>query len=325
MQVESGVMSRKPLVSSIMIFLDAEKFIQEAIESIFAQTYNNWELLLVDDGSTDGSTEVALRYAREHPEKVRYLEHDNHQNRGMSASRNLGISNAKGEFIAFLDADDVWMPHKLEQQVAIMESHPEVGMVYGSTQYWYGWTGNPEDSQCDYRDLVEERCGVEPNNVIEPPRLLDIFLVYENAVPCICSILMRRELVENVGGTEDRFQGQYEDQVLLVKVGLQAPVYVAGECWAKYRRHPDSSWWNAQMTGQQYSTRLFFLEWLEGYLLKLRIKDTKAWNALQAALQRCYDLTASVEILEVTRIETDSALLWGHFIDLPKPGTQVAG
>src|SRR5215212_3401935 len=136
-------MSSKPLVSAIVAFSDAERFIEEAIESVFAQTYDNWELLLVDDGSTDGSTRIALGYAERYPSKVRYLEHPGHQNRGTGASRNLGIEHAKGEYVAFLDADDVWLEHKLGQQVAVLNSHPEAGMLYGATHYWYTWTGNP--------------------------------------------------------------------------------------------------------------------------------------------------------------------------------------
>jgi glycosyltransferase involved in cell wall biosynthesis len=99
-----------PLVSVIIIFLDEERFIQEAIESVFAQTYSHWELLLVDDGSKDASTQIARRCAETNPGRVRYLEHEDHRNRGMSASRNLGLQHAKGDFIAFLDADDVWLP-----------------------------------------------------------------------------------------------------------------------------------------------------------------------------------------------------------------------
>src|SRR5215211_5603498 len=98
-----GKMSSKPRVSAIIIFLNAEKFIEEAIESVFGQTYDDWELLLVDDGSTDYSTQIALRYAEHYPEKVRYLEHPGHENRGMSAARNLGLSHARGEYVAFLD------------------------------------------------------------------------------------------------------------------------------------------------------------------------------------------------------------------------------
>src|SRR5215831_13859313 len=140
--------SNKPLVSVIIIFLDAAKFIQEAIESIFSQTHDDWELLLVDDGSTDASTGISRRYAEQFPEKVRYLEHDKHRNRGMSATRNVGVRHATGNYIAFLDADDVWLPRKLERQVALLASHPDAAMVYGPSRYWFSWTG--EEVRHDY-------------------------------------------------------------------------------------------------------------------------------------------------------------------------------
>src|ERR671932_218944 len=124
-ELGSGEMSSKPSVSVITIFLDAEKFIREAVESVLGQTYKDWELLLVDDGSTDGSTQIALEYTEQYPGKIRYLEHPGHQNRGMSASRNLGLSHSEGRYVAFLDADDVWVAHKLEQQVTILGSQPE--------------------------------------------------------------------------------------------------------------------------------------------------------------------------------------------------------
>jgi len=97
---------QKPIVSIITPFLDAQDFLQEAIESVIAQTYEHWELLLVDDGSTDKSTTIAQEYAAQYPNKIRYLDHENHQNRGKSTSRNLGIQQAKGSYITFLDADD---------------------------------------------------------------------------------------------------------------------------------------------------------------------------------------------------------------------------
>src|SRR5262245_30409625 len=119
----------EPKVSVVMIFFNAERFIGEAIDSILAQTYSSWELMLVDDGSADGSTEIAKSYARRYPAKIVYLEHEQHRNQGMSASRNLGIHYCTGKHIAFLDSDDVWLPHKLERQVAIIESQPETAMV----------------------------------------------------------------------------------------------------------------------------------------------------------------------------------------------------
>src|SRR5947199_8449305 len=123
-------MHNKPLVSVVVIFLNAEEFIQVAIESVLAQTYEEWELLVVDDGSTDKSRSIALQYVEKHPNKIRYLEHAGRQNRGMSASRNLGIANAKGEYIALLDADDVWIAKKLMHQVGRIESHHSAAMSF---------------------------------------------------------------------------------------------------------------------------------------------------------------------------------------------------
>src|SRR3989304_3254714 len=174
-------MNSKPLISVVIIFLNAEKFIKEAIESVFTQTYDNWELLLVDDGSTDKSTQVAKSYANQHRGKVHYLEHDGHINRGMSASRNLGIRKSKGTYIAFLDADDVWFPNKLEEQLKILLSYPEVS--------------------------------------------------------------------------------------------LKEQVYVSGQCWARYRIHPDQFTVKAVKAGEYDSVRFYYLKWLKDYLYKQNFKN----------------------------------------------------
>lgn len=275
-------MSNKPLVSVIISFLNGEEFIQEAIESVFAQTYDNWELLLVDDGSTDASTEVALQYAEHHPRKVRYLEHDGHQNRGASASRNLGSSNAKGEYIAFLDADDVWLPHKLEEQAAILESHPEAAMVYGPALYWYTWTASRDDI---HHDLMQE-LGVQSNTLIEPPELLTLFLRNEGATPCPSGILVRRNINENIGGFEEAFRSIYDDQVYCAKLGLEAPVLASDKCWHWYRQHPNQRCRVTVQTGQYHSARLAFLNWLQEYLSRQGVKDGEVWTALRKELWR---------------------------------------
>jgi glycosyltransferase involved in cell wall biosynthesis len=271
-------MSGKPLVSIIVPFLNEERFIEQAIQSVFAQTYANWELLLVDDGSTDASTQIATRYAEQYPEKVRYLEHSGHQNRGISASHNLGISQAKGEYIAFLDADDVWLGHKLEQQVAILRAHPEAGMLYGNSQYWYSWTGNPEDVN---RDFVPE-FGVQTDTLYKPPALLSLLYPLGSCTsPCVNSLLLRREAVKRTGGFEESFRWGYTDQGFLVKVYLKEAVYVANECWDKYRRHPDSCVAVIKTTGRYYSVRQNFLNWFEEYLSEQGVEDTGVWKLLR--------------------------------------------
>ena len=275
-------MNQQPLVSAIIIFLDGERFIEETIASIFAQSYNNWELLLVDDGSTDHSTVIAQKYAQKYPEKVFYLEHEGHQNKGMSASRNLGICQAKGEYIGFLDADDMWLPKKLEEQVALLTSHKEAAMVYGRTQIWYSWTGKPEDNQRDhFYDL-----GVQPNTLVNPPKLLLLLMLNKCQTPTTCNALIRREIFEHIGKFEDVFRTKYEDQVFFSKVLFRKPVFVAGQCWAKYRQHAQNCSEQTK-TQKYYLTRRPFLNWLGNYLLKNKVTDQKIWQVFRREMWEC--------------------------------------
>ncbi len=304
------------LVSAITVFFNCENYIEEAIESVLAQTYDNWELLLVDDGSTDGSTAIALRYAEKYPTKVRYLEHPNHENRGMSATRNLGIRNAKGEYIAFLDADNVWLPQKLEQQVATMRSQPEADIVFGLAQYWYSWTGNPEDRK---RDFLRQT-GIPSNELFHPPKLLSLLLQDKATIPATCSILIRRKILEEIGGFEEAFRGMYEDQAFFAKVYLKARVFVETTCWEKYRQHPDSTCAIAKKTGQYDPQKKLnpghqnFLKWMAEYLSKQEIKDVEIWQSLEKGLwpYRCPKLySLCFPLLQIfTGIKYQFNLIW---------------
>jgi glycosyltransferase involved in cell wall biosynthesis len=279
-------MSSNPKVTVIIIFLNAgETFFKEAIESVFAQTYDDWELLLVDDGSTDISTEIARQYVSAYPDRVRYLEHDRHQNRGMSAARNLGIDRARGEYIAFLDADDLWLPQKLERQVEILAAHPNVAMAYSSTWMWHSWAGNREDRQLDRG----RKLGVVPDRVVPPPQLLNLFIKGEAETPGTCSVLIRTAAIQAVGGCEESFQGMFEDQALFAKICAQLPVFVASGYWDRYRQHSDSCCHSAQTQGiydprQPNRAHQHYLDWLERYLLTRSLQDTPTGRALQRAL-----------------------------------------
>src|SRR5512135_1708649 len=123
------------LVSVIIPFYNCERFLREAIESVLAQSYKLWELLLVDDGSTDGGTEIAREIAALQPDKIFYLEHAGHANCGVTRTRNLGVGQSRGEFLAFLDGDDVWLPRKLEVQVHHLRENPDAGLIFGPSEY----------------------------------------------------------------------------------------------------------------------------------------------------------------------------------------------
>jgi glycosyltransferase involved in cell wall biosynthesis len=113
-----------PLITVIIGAFNAERYLAEAIDSVLAQTYRNVELIVVDDGSTDRTGEIAESYG----DPVRCIRQ---ANGGMAASRNRAIPEARGDYLAFLDADDRFPPDKLEQQLAVFEADPELDVVYG--------------------------------------------------------------------------------------------------------------------------------------------------------------------------------------------------
>jgi glycosyltransferase involved in cell wall biosynthesis len=262
-------MPQNNLVSVIIIFLDAEPFLKEAVESVLAQTYTDWELLLVDDGSSDGSSEIALSYASNRPSRIFYLEHEGHQNLGMSAARNLGIRHASGKYIAFLDADDYLLPARLETHVRLLEEYPSVGMLYGSTKYWHSWTGRPEDRQRDYTPDIR----IRETTLFDPPQLLSLLLEGKTAIPATCSILVRRDLAEKVGGFEESFCGMYEDQAFYVKICLSERVLAVNDCLSWYRQHPGSHVSTAIRMDRSYSQHYSFLKWAEAYCQSRNLPD----------------------------------------------------
>jgi glycosyltransferase involved in cell wall biosynthesis len=220
-----------PAVSVVVIFLNAETFLQEAVESVLAQTFTDWELFLVDDGSTDGSTEIARSYAARFPGKVIYLEHEGHTNKGMTASRNLGIAHARGEFVAPLDADDVWFPEKLKTQVRLLNEHPEATMVAAPSMYWYA------DGAKTLQPMALNPGILEPGAWI--PRILE----KDDNTACPSAVMIRTAALRAAGGFESSFKGPlmvFEDQVMWFKMTLSAPVYFHPEPVLFYRIHSAS-------------------------------------------------------------------------------------
>lgn len=110
-------------VSVIIPTYNLARYINETVDSVLGQTYKNYEIIIVDDGSTDNTKEALSEYGG----KITYIFQEN---QGVSAARNKGIKEAKGEYIAFLDADDLWLKDKLELQIGLMNSNPEVAMIF---------------------------------------------------------------------------------------------------------------------------------------------------------------------------------------------------
>ena len=291
----------RPAVSVITSFLNAAKFIEEAIASVLNQTYNSWELLLIDDGSDDASSEIARKHAARRPEQIRYLEHSDHRNLGVAASRNLGIREAKGDYIALLDADDVWIPCKLEEQLALLTRNPRADGIHGVSLYWKSWEGNSGS----HRDVLA-RLPIPPNSLVAPPILLAHYHPLRKAfAPCVSSLVVRREMVVRIGGFEERFRGVYqlyEDQAFLAKLYAHAHLLVAEVCWDKYRLHAESCCAVWKMPHHQDSARLFFLNWFAEYMAQVPVCDRRVRQALKRAFWEYRHPLAYSMLRSVSRI-----------------------
>ena len=273
----------RPVVSVIMPFLDVARFLDEAIESVRAQTYPRWELLLCDDGATDGSSDIARRWAELDPARIRHLQHADGATHGASATRNLGIAHARGEVIALLDGDDTWFPTKLEEQLAILAERPDADALYGVTELWYGWTGAPEDAARDSRPSG----GIPSHTLLAPRELLVGMLRRELLVPCTCSIIVRADAVRRSGGFVDEFRQIYTDVAFYSRLSLVARVLYVERCWDRYRRHPASAYSEVQRRGEGREARLRWLTWLDRYLDGTDAKDDQELRvALRASLRR---------------------------------------
>jgi glycosyltransferase involved in cell wall biosynthesis len=270
-----------PALTSVVVpVYNAERYLAEAIESVLAQTWPHWELLLVDDGSSDRSPEIARSYVERHPDKMRYLEHPGRANRGESATRNVGLREGRGEFFAFLDADDVWLPEKLERQLPLLDAHPEAGWLYGNTLYWF------DDPERDYAPHL----GLPAGALVRPPHLVTSWLRRQAAVPCTCSLLVRREVVERSGGFDESFRSMYADQVFYARLALTAPALVDDGIWELYRQHTESAVAVSKRRGTGREARWIYLTWLQQTLQEQNLtaaSDPTLWRALRWQVRLC--------------------------------------
>ena len=188
------------------------------------------------------------------------------------------MRRARGSFVALIDADDVWLPYKLEEQVRLLEANPSAGMLYGNSLFWHSWTGNPADLSLDY----SPRLGVPLNAVSAPPEILVRCLSRQAAVPCPCSVLLRREVVEAVRGFEEAFRVTFSDQAFYTKIFLAAPVYVADRVWDMYRIHPNSAIAVAKRERAVAGERARYLDFVARYLQEHDMAQGEVWRVLQA-------------------------------------------
>lgn len=207
-------------VSVIMPAYNVERYLAEAIDSVLAQTYTDCELVIVNDGSTDGTLAIAEGYQARHPDRIRIVSQPN---RGLAAARNAGMRAATGDLFALLDSDDGWAPTYLAAQVRVLDRDPRIAVV---------------STNALNRGGAQDGRPVQPVHDRRPaPDLLQI-LRDESAI-FIMSVF-RREVVDCIGGFDERFRTN-EDYDFWIRAALDGFRFVRNPApLAFYRRHEQS-------------------------------------------------------------------------------------
>ena len=201
------------LVSIVMPSYNTASYIEESIESVLAQTYTEWELLIVDDCSTDNTDAVVAPYLAD--TRIRYLK--NETNSGAAVSRNYALREAKGKWIAFLDSDDLWEPQKLEKQIAFMR---ENGYHFSYTEYQW----------------INEQSVLTGRGATGPKRITKQGMFNYCWMGCLTVMYD----AETVGLIQIEDIKKNNDYAMWLKVCRKADCYLLGESLARYRRRSGS-------------------------------------------------------------------------------------
>jgi glycosyltransferase involved in cell wall biosynthesis len=208
----------KPLVSVVIPVYNRSEYICEAIDSVLAQTYKNHEIIVVDDGSSNNVKQVLEPYLG----KIKYFYQEN---KGLAATRNTGIKNSNGMYLAFLDDDDLFEPRKLKVQVAILENNPQLGFVYSDC---YEFETNHESEA--WLNLAVARD--KPSN-----EFAKLFFADTNIR--IPTPLIRRQCFDDIGLFDESLP-QHEDGDVLLRIALQWQVEFSDYPSARVRHHVNS-------------------------------------------------------------------------------------
>ncbi|MBO5259725.1 MAG: glycosyltransferase [Agathobacter sp.] len=192
-------MREKPLVSIIMPAYNSENYMESSINSVIKQTYENWELLIIDDASSDSTREIAHKYAD--GEKIRLIVND--KNVGVSQSRNRGIHEAKGHWVAFLDSDDLWEPEKLGKQMDFLEKEDKARLVFTGSAFI-----NEQGKRAEY--ILEV-----------PEKVMFRRLLKQNIISC-SSVVVQKELLLQYQMPGDHLHEDYSVWLRILSGGEMA-------------------------------------------------------------------------------------------------------
>lgn len=257
-----------PTVSVLMAVYNDRRFLSEAVESILSQTFEDFELIIINDGSTDGSTDLLTHFA-EQDSRIQLIHQSN---RGLTCSLNTAIERASGRFLARMDADDIALPERLNLQVQFLHSHPNHGAVGGQVEL-IDAEGEPVGEGRTYNRLRQLPLCHE---------YIDEALLHIEWPLVHPAVMMRRTHVVTVGGYDERYKTN-QDHDLFLKLAELTRLANLPDTLLKYRRHTEQV---TQTTGQQHKFALKHLVRAAHKRRRLTLPENLKYLELQRALRK---------------------------------------
>ncbi|HVL39755.1 MAG TPA: glycosyltransferase [Fimbriimonadaceae bacterium] len=246
------------------------RFLGRCLENVLAQSFGDWELVLVDDGSRDGSLDVARSYA-----DPRITCHSNEQNLGTYGTQNVGLGLAKGKWIAILNSDDYWEPAKLGRQLDLLERHPEAAFCYTLGT----WVDERDDATRPPADASEEQHADWPRDEVQ---LILPYLLHENRI-LASSLLFRRGAV-----TFDASLRYSGDWVALLRLGQLGPAACAPEPLTHWRQHDANSYRQLEKTFlEEIRVRRSILNRIDHWLAAIHQREQAMTRLSRCAMDLC--------------------------------------
>jgi glycosyltransferase involved in cell wall biosynthesis len=276
-----GKIAKMAKVDVIIPAFNAANYLPAALESVFSQTFDDWQILIVDDGSTDNTAEMVAPFLDRFGSKIRFIKQNN---RGVSAARNTAIQASTAEFLALLDADDLWLPCRLSESLKILAERPQAGLAYGLVTH------------IDAEGRLGET--FEGNRRYAEGHIAPHIYMRKVEMPC-ATVTLRRRCIDEVGIFDEAMRAT-EDRDLWLRIALRYEVAFVPKVLAYYRVSPNSASADPQLMlkgqlrfiNKHYGSegcglRSRQIAWARVY--KQQAEDLKRrnrpWNALMSSLR----------------------------------------
>lgn len=218
------------LISIITASYNYENYIKETIESVISQTYTNWEMIILDDGSKDNSVDVIRNYCLK-DSRIKLYQHHNNENKGLAETLKLGLEKAKGEWIIFLESDDSITPDYIEKKLQVIKEYPDIKFIFNDVNC-FGDNSRVKE--------MEKYFISQKSKIIQNPNPRNFLCDFEefNIIPTFSTVMLKKEILKDIDYNSPL--KKILDYYLWTQIALNNEFYYINQKLTNWRMHPNS-------------------------------------------------------------------------------------